>query len=237
VAAGLAVVAADLRGASPSAGDLTAAAPDAVQLRSTIGAAVACAVAGNAADFPAGDAARDAGLAAWRAAPRAGDTLAVYHPGDSATPARWTAHAVASFAPSGGACPAADPLGGGGPGSRVVVDAATPLPVHAGAGTPVRVLRHVRYAVYAAADGRLQLGFSDYRAGGGWATVQPVAGPFAEAAFRYLDGAGAEVGADDRARAARVVLTLRADAGAAPARLVPGGARDSASVATRGQDE
>jgi prepilin-type N-terminal cleavage/methylation domain-containing protein len=242
VAGALAIVAADLRAASPAAGDLTAIAPDAVQLRATIGAAVACATAGDALDSPTpSGAARAAGLVAWRSAPRAGDTLAVYHPPDGTLPGRWTSHAVASFSATGGACPAGDPLGGGGTGARIVVDAATPLSPDVGAGTAVRVLRHVRYSLYVGGDGGRQLGYADYRAGAGWATVQPVAGPFAAPAgppaFRFLDDAGAELAAPHRARTARVLLALRAESSRVPGRRTLGGAHDSAAVAVRGRDD
>ena len=180
---GLALLPADLRAASPRDGDLTAIAPDAVQLRATVAAAVACDAPDSATlDFPPAAPESRAPLASWGVAPRAGDTLVVYTPGDSARAAAWTAHAVRAFDASGGRCAgsalvaAADAAG---PRARLTVDAATPLPAGAGEGTAVRVLRHVRYTLYTAGDGRRYLGFSDYGAGTGWAGVQPVSGPYA----------------------------------------------------------
>jgi hypothetical protein len=200
VGGALALLPADLRALSPASGDVTALGPDSLQLRATIGGGVACGAVGELAlDFPPRPADGAPPLAAWRAAPRAGDSAAVYDPGDATRPAGWTLHAVAGFDEGAGFCAAPSPFAAAGPTAgvtapprhRLRLDAATPLPPHAGAGTAVRVLRHVRYKLYRAGDGAWYLGFSDYRAPGGWAVVQPVTGPHERPAGR--DGAEAPV--------------------------------------------
>lgn len=225
----LALLGDDLRGGSARAGDVTALAADSLQLRATVGAGVACAATPLTLDFPAPDPAGPA-RASWRSAPRGGDTVVVWHRGDSV--AGWSTHAVAGFDAAGGGCAAG---AAGARSARLTVDAAAALPPTVGAGAAVRVLRHVRYKLYAAADGRRYLGFTDYRAPGGWATVQPVSGPFATGAavaFRYRDAAGAAV---DLARAASLA-SVAVDLAARDARRAPADARatrDSLTVAVR----
>lgn len=239
----LALLRADLRGASPGGGDVTALAPDSIQLRVALGGGVACAGPdGLSLHFPPHGATGAPALAGWRATPRPGDSAAVYDPGDSTRPARWTLHAVAAFDTAPAPCDAPGaPVGAGAPGARFTLrlDAATPLPPHASAGTAVRLLRHVRYKLYRAGDGGWYLGFSDYRSPGGWAGMQPVSGPYdrADAAsapppFRFYDARGAEVGPAQREAVARVTVVLATRA----ARGEPA-ARDSIGVAVRGPDE
>jgi prepilin-type N-terminal cleavage/methylation domain-containing protein len=233
----LAVLPADLGALSTAALEVTAAAPDSIQLRATIGGGLACAVGALALDLPSPGVTGGTALLAWSAAPRAGDTVAVYDPGDSTRAAGWTEHAVAALDPADGAS-CADAFGGGpgvpaaASGYRLRVEPSTPLPATVGPRAPVRLVRHVRYKRYRAGDARWYLGYSDYRAPGGWATVQPVSGPYAPPGgtplFRYLDADGTPV--TDVTRIALVVVT--ATAPAANGELVA----DSLSVALRGGD-
>lgn len=255
VGGALALLPTDLRALSPASGDVTALGPDSLQLRATIGGGIACAaVGGLALDFPPRPADGTPPLASWSAAPRPGDSAAVYDPGDAVRPAGWTLHAVAGFDEGPGFCAPPSPFAGaapaGGPAApprhRLRVDPATPLPAHAGAGTAVRVLRHVRYKFYRAGDGAWYLGFTDYRAPGGWAVVQPVTGPHVRAAaaggaadaavLRYFDRGGVAVDHDRRDQLARVTVTLASPA-TAGAGQPAARAADSVAVAVRGPDE
>ena len=219
VAQALGVIVWDLRALSPRDGDVTALARDSMRFRATIGAAIACAaVPGASLDLPPIHDPAAPGLVGWSSTPRAGDTLLVHDAGDDTLAAteRWTSHAVLALDAGAGSCPAgAVSAGGAGPGYRVRVDPATPLPATVGAGTAVRFLRHVRYRLYRASDDRWYLGYADYRAGTGWATTQPVGGPYAPPRddapfFRFRDAAGGEVGDPQRADLARVTIVARA---------------------------
>lgn len=221
---GLAPLVTDLRAISPHAGDLPAgsARDSSVELRTTIGSAVVCEVAGQSVT---------AALASFVAHPEAGDTVWAYVAGD--TGQTWTplpvAAAVTLPADRTLSCPfpprASSVVGGRradrGPYALELVD----LPVGIGVGTPIRVTRPTSYSLYRSPDSRWYLGRREWVAARGrFETIQPVSGPFWSYAPRvhqtsglelhYADSAGTEVTSGSAAsdRVAQVTIVLRATA-------------------------
>jgi hypothetical protein len=223
---GLSLLPMDLRSASRPGGDLVAALDTAVQIRSTFGTSIACALPeAPQVDLPPQGLAKTA-LTMWYTQPQPGDSVLVYNenvsPGpedDLWTPARIVALAAAPAA----ACP-------GGPFTDPVLDppAAKPrwrltlaaaLPATVQVGAPVRFVRHVRYALYQAspsADG-WYLGYREM-VNGAWSAPEPIAGPFLEytaaapgVAFAYYDSVGTKLASPALGTSvSRVDLTMRA---------------------------
>jgi hypothetical protein len=200
-------------------GDLREASDSAVEVRAAVGASVACAVGaaggGSAVELAPGEVA----VGWWRVSPRAGDVALVHDAGALAGAGDdvWHERAVTAAGAGAGVC-ASGPFAAGGPASgpaggarwRLAL-AAPPLPATVGAGSPVRVVRRRRYALYQGGDGAWWLGMREWDADGAQG-VQPLAGPFASVAAGGLratvrDGAGAAVAAG-AAGAARVDVRL-----------------------------
>src|SRR5690349_4076007 len=162
-----AIVSSTLRGVSARAGDVIFASDSALEVRASIGAAVACEAAIGRVVIPA---ARDRGntLAGFESPPSAGDAADIFT-ADSAG-SGWI-HATIASTENGGHCalfPQTD-------GASVLV-LQQPLAVPAGAF--VSVARPVRMSHYRASDGLWYFGVRD------WSnenqrlnTIQPVAGP------------------------------------------------------------
>jgi hypothetical protein len=83
---------------------------------------------------------------------------------------------------------------------------------------PVRVLRQVRYRLYAAASGRWYLGYAERTPAGGWTAEEPIAGPYETATasagagigFAYFDTLGVRLAAPVAATSVgRIDLTIR----------------------------
>jgi hypothetical protein len=242
-----AVLAHELRGAAPSVGpddgaDLLEASDSAVDVRATLGASVACAVAPASGGSAVGASAVDlappaAGLAWWHAAPRAGDVALVHDPGalPGAADDVWRERAVVAADAGAGVC-AAGPFAAAAPPTAArwrLALAGPALPATVAAGAPVRVVRRRRYVLYRGGDGLWALGLREWD-GAALQAVQPIAGPFEPPARGGMraearDSAGAVVAAggpgvtrvDVRLTAARRVLHVWRDS--VRVRVRPGG--------------
>jgi type II secretory pathway pseudopilin PulG len=229
------LAAADLASLTPAAEDLVPgeARDTAIQFRAPVATGFACrGSTGNTMLFAsAGDGGVEAGIAS---PPGAGDSL-WWYPGRGAP---WTARRIIDAQIVAASCPE---LGSGvAPALRVRFGGTDTL-AH---GTPLRVTRQLRYVLYHAAGGSLQLGLREWsERARRFAPPQPVAGPFLprlatgqRTGFRYFDAEDRELlpassgaGVDVR-RVARVRLTaLRS--GQPPAPAADPGRGDSVDVA------
>jgi type II secretory pathway pseudopilin PulG len=214
----LALLGDDLRSLSPRAGDLYTIAPGAVELRATLGAAVACTIdsIGGVIVVPPDSLATGLPLTTFATAPRAGDTVLAH---DVAADT-WRPHVLVADPSRGGNCPVAS---GFTTTSAEAVRGWTlrvAPPVTSGAGTALRFVRRVRYQLYKASDARWYLGWLDCQPARAvpCATIQPVSGPYEPGGihFDWLDGAGAP--APSPAAVARIdVLAVSRGAVATPA--------------------
>lgn len=191
-AAGVAsrVLAAELRAASPDAGDLYAIGPDSVALRSTTGVGFVCAVQGTT-------------LGLWSVHGVFGtlstDSLMVFLEGDPMLRAddSWVGARILSVAGGNeGACP-------GGRPSELEVTLETDL-TGVTAGVPVRSFRPYVYRIYRGSDGLWWLG-RRLRYG----SIQPVAGPLASPEdggllLEWTEPSGGPAGGPETVVAARV---------------------------------
>jgi prepilin-type N-terminal cleavage/methylation domain-containing protein len=221
---GAAALLSDLRGLSPAAGDIPpgGARDSAIEFRATIGSAIACGFRG-----------RDlvVAFASFVAPPAPGDTAWAYR--TDTTPPTWVSLPLTGArvaAPEVVTCPllaaAADASSAGRARPRTAYSfELSELPEQAGfaALAPVRVTRPVRYSLYRAPDAAWYLGRREWSiARGGFASVQPVSGPyraysppgtgFSGLELRYFDTDQREVpsGATETGRIARAVISLRA---------------------------
>lgn len=190
------ILAAELRGVSPAAGDLYAFALDSVALRALVGFAVVCGVDGAGTSWWLRGAA-----GSFETRPR--DSVLVFVEGDATTGAddRW---ATARFAEVERAMGAACADGGA---AQLRARPERPLP-GVTAGAPLHAFRPYVYRLYPDGSGRWWLG---RRLRG--AAIQPVAGPMRPPAedglaFRGFDARGDP--ATDAAGVASVRVELRA---------------------------
>lgn len=225
---GMDVLATELMGVAPAAGDIYETGGASVVFRAPLATAILCATARPAtselvlAAFPGSIDSTDAegGPAdeSWLAV---GDSLWLHDPGADTAGASageaWRSHVVTVTASVRTTCLAPD-------STEVPTMRATVIPAVGSlleAGAPARTFRTVRYALYRAADAEWYLGFSDCRPlvrSPACAPIQPVAGPYlrdtdpsrAGLLFEYLDAAGAPT--DDRLAVVAVRITLRANA-------------------------
>jgi len=204
----------ELRAVSPTGGDVLAFADSALELRATIGTAIACdTVPGGGALALAAASGRRASLSSFTTAPQPGDVALVYAGGasDRTDDDRWISLGVADVVSSPAVCVGSPFSPPDASGSPLVIRFAAGSRVSAavGPGAFVRVRRRVRYRFYRAGTGDWYLGYSEWT-GAGFAVVQPVSGPFAAyssrgasgVSLRYFDENGAEV--VDPANAARI---------------------------------
>jgi type II secretory pathway pseudopilin PulG len=233
-----AVLAHELRGAALAAGpddgaDLREATDTAVEVRTVVGGAVACAVLPSAAGGSVVElAGAGAGVGWWSTLPRVGDVALVHDAGDpSDGDGTWRERVVVAADVAGCVAGPFDALRAPGEPRWRLTLAAPALPASVRTGAPVRVVRRRRYTLYRGGDGLWAFGMRDWDAGGP-SGVQPVAGPFAPPA----DG-GMRVVVRDRAGAA--VAPGAPDAAEVEVRFVAGGWRrdalpgDSARVRVR----
>jgi hypothetical protein len=212
----------DLRGASPSTGDIVEARDTALQLRTTIGTAIVC---GGSATSLLLASYLGPGARALTLGATTGDTLWLLVDSDSIE--QWRPARIASTRGVAGSCPA---LGAGAQlfdvGHLWAVDlrdsaAVTP-------GTFVRMTRPMRYSFYRAGDGRWYLGVHSWNAAAAqFNLVQPLAGPYASplqgrTGFRYFDERGSALAfvPVDARRIARVEAELQGEAPPASSRQV-----------------
>ena len=195
-----AVLPIELRGASPGAGDIREARDTAIELRSTIAAAVVCdTAAGSIALAPASVGAT--AYAGFLTSIASGDTAWMLARND--TLELWTAYQVASTSTAAsGACGTVGPrLSAAARGTTRVAIRLSPAPGANVTGAVVRVTRPVRYSLYRGGDGRWYLGQREWNAAAlRFNTIQPVSGPFSSAAlrglvFQYVDSAGGSLAA------------------------------------------
>ncbi|MFN2564301.1 MAG: type II secretion system protein J [Gemmatimonadaceae bacterium] len=220
---GLAALVTDLRAASPAAGDIPpgGARDSSIELRATIGTAVACEVEGSTIV---------GALTSFVTPPGAGDTAWAYVERDGAS--GWAAFPISGVSVPSGLEPSACafPAGAltvvhsrGAPGPTYSLTLAEQPPATAPSGTPFRVTRRVRYSLYRAPDGRWYLGRREWsQRQSRFETIQPVSGPYRGYAtpsgdtsgleLRYFDGDDVELpaGLSDTERIARIAITLRA---------------------------
>ena len=241
----------ELRAVAPGSGDIIAFSDSSLEIRATIGAAIACDTVpgGNAIVLAPGDLSAGA-LAAYAMAPQPGDVALVFDGGvnDAAADDRWVAADVATAASDSDRC-ATSPLASGEPASasprktasfylRFADDARLPPSVRPGAF--VRIVRRVRYRFYRAGTNEWFLGYAEWL-GTGFGIVQPVSGPFAPyrargggVSLRYFDYAGAEVTPGmESSRIARIEVAARGFARVGLSGASTGAPPDSQRVAVR----
>jgi hypothetical protein len=223
-----AILQSELRGVSPAGGDVLAFSDSALEIRATIGGAIACDTlpAGVGVDLSPVRPAPAVPLTSFATSPQPGDIALVFDQG--ATPRegddRWIASTIGSTASVPNPC-LTSPLSGAADASLNHLRlwfSGTTLPPTIGPGAFVRVLRRVRYRLYRASTGEWYLGYSEWD-GTVFGVVQPVSGPFASysrragasgLALRYFDDAGTTVTlAADAVRIARVEVVARSLAG------------------------
>ncbi len=220
------VVAAQLRGASPS--DISIASDTAIDFQLPLAEGVVCeAPSGPLVVLPPLGRAGEGARTRWRAMPEPDDAALFLNPAD-VTPGAWRRATViaATLRHDPTLCPATAGLAtayttpdmAGEPRLELTLDA---LPAGVVAGTLVRVQRRIRLVNYRAADGSGQLGLRRCPAdtAAPCASVQPAVGPLRPPAalaestgfrFTYLDSAGADLGAADPSHIAIVHVVARA---------------------------
>ena len=217
-----AILPGELRALSPSGGDVLAFSDSALDLRATIGTAIACdSVPGGDALALAPATGRRASLSWFTTAPQAGDVALVYAGGasDRADDDGWISLGVAGVVSSPAVCVGSPfaPADASGPPMIVRFGVGSRVSASVGPGAFVRLVRRVRYRFYRAGTGEWYLGYSEWT-GAGFTVVQPVSGPFAAyssrggsgVALRYFDENGVElVEPGDAARIARVRVSAR----------------------------
>ena len=219
----------ELRALSPAGGDVLAFSDSSIEIRATIGAAVACdTVPGaTAIDLAPARPTRSPPLAAFATAPQAGDIALVFdeRAPDDTSDDSWLEREVVGVALAPNVCAtsplldSADVL----PRLRLRFGPSVPLPATVRPGAFVHVLRRVHYRLYRASTGDWYLGYSEWD-GSAFAVIQPVSGPFSSYSrraantgllLRYLDADGLEVSSPlDASRIARVEVVARAGSAA-----------------------
>jgi hypothetical protein len=243
-----AILQSELRALSPAGGDVLAYSDSALEIRTTIGAAIACdtLIDGTGIDLAPARVAPAVTLAGFSTTPQAADIALVLDPGVTPGPVgeAWVGLEIASATTVANAC-LTSPL------VDAVRDATTSrlrlrfngvrVPAGVRPGAFVRVLRRARYRLYRASTGEWYLGYAEWD-GTAFGVVQPVSGPFASysrqagvsgIALRYFDEAGAELTPPtDAVRIARVEVVARAPAGVGLSQ-VPQAIVDSQAVTIR----
>jgi hypothetical protein len=238
----------ELRALSPASGDVLAFSDSALELRVTIGTAIACdTVSGGGALGLAPASGQRGSLSSFTTAPQAGDVALVYAGGatDRADDDTWISLGVADVASSTAVCigsPFAPRASASEPPLLLRFADPARVPPSVKQGAFVRLLRRVRYRFYRAGTGDWYLGYSEW-AGAGFTVVQPVSGPFAAyssrgasgIALRYVDENGVElVDPGDATRIARVLVVARGTARATLSDARP--KTDSAAVGIRARN-
>jgi hypothetical protein len=202
----------DIRGMSV-ADTVRLLADSAIEFFANVGSSIVCQTTGdNGVGLPGASSVRGNALTAFLNQPDTGD-IAVFHRDSLEGASEWERHRITGFRarPRATACPG------------FVLDLATPLSAHVGAGAPVRFIRRGRYSLYHGSDGRWYLGYRRCNAVGASAcgAIQPLSGPYREYSsnprntgllFEYFDESGSRLaqGASPFA-IARVDITARAE--------------------------
>ena len=237
----------ELRALSPVGGDVLAFSDSALEMRATIGTAVACdtVAGGRAIELAPLQVGSARALSAYTTSPQPGDIALVF---DAAAPidssiTGWTTLEIASTAPRTDVCARSriiDPAAGTAARLELRFASGGRLPSSVLPGAFVRVLRRVRYRFYRASTTQWFLGYAEWD-GTAFGAVQPVSGPYAPYApgagsglsFRYFDRSGAPITSQaDVQRIARIQISVRG----APGAGLSGGARivtDSQTITVR----
>lgn len=172
-----------LRGASPAAGDVEVLSDSAIAWRLPMGGGVACLLAPSRIVFAPDTVSGGQVLTRVPELPQAGDSawLLDEGPTDATIDDAWRGVRIAGAYRSAGAC-AGSPLLGASDAARAswVLDVSGALPASPGAGpgTPVRLTRRARFALYRSGS-ESWLGFAEWNAAtGAWNVIQPVSGPY-----------------------------------------------------------
>lgn len=178
------IIPSDLRSVSTIGGDIIEITDTSMVFWATIGQAVACVATPGSSTLhiPPLVLSNNNTLASFTMTPDDGDTVFVYHDGDTdaAGDDEWIAYGIT--APPGTSIAQCLTLVGG-------LDATVPrysfslerqlepnLPVPSGTGAPLRFVRRTRYTLFQASDDAWYLGYCSPDCVGG--TPQPIAGPF-----------------------------------------------------------
>jgi hypothetical protein len=241
-----AILQSELRGISPAGGDVVAFSDSALEMRTTIGGAIACDTlpAGAGIDLAPLRGASAVPLTSFSTTPQPGDIALVFDQGTSPGEAddRWVSGQLAGAASVSTACltsPLLDPAADAGAGRLRLRFTSGVLPSTVGPGAFVRVLRHIRYRLYRTSASEWYLGYSEWD-GSSFSVVQPVSGPFASysrragasgLALRYFDVTGAQLALPgDAPRIARVEVVARSVAGSGLSQVT---STDSQAVTVR----
>lgn len=213
----------ELRALSPASGDVLAFSDSSLEIRATIGTAIACdTVPGGGGLALAPSAFGAARLTTFTTSPQAGDLALIYDPGssDRASDDTWISRDVAAVSSAPSVCVGSPFAATGDPLARPLLirfASGSQLPSSIRPGAFVRVLRRVRYRFYLSGTD-WYLGYSEWT-GTGFSVVQPVSGPFAAysrggaggLALRYFDVAGRELlDPGEASLVARVSVVARA---------------------------
>jgi prepilin-type N-terminal cleavage/methylation domain-containing protein len=214
VSLGAAAALAEPLGLDSAAGaDLTGAGPSTLLARSTRGVGVVCGVEG-------GRVLARSGAAWWRAmrVPVGGrDSLLI---ASRELPVRWIPLPLLG-PPASGWCP------DGSPALALPTAVAPEQLAMLGSGSPLTLFEPVEIRLYSSA-GASWVGVRLVATG---EAVQPLAGPFADARFEYLDGSGAPAGSPSTVAMIRLALEGSTErAGGLGVAGIVGSQRDSASV-------
>lgn len=176
-------VAVELRGVSSSSGDIAALSDSSIVFRLPVGTGVACDITPTAIDLAPDSIASGQSLSRFRTTPQAGDTAWLLDEGSSdvSSDDMWVGVPITSAVRTTGWClgsPLLDPLRDAGlPAWRLSHSGAVPATTTA--GTPVRLTRMARFALYRGGTGDHWLGFTERQpVTGTWITIQPVSGPY-----------------------------------------------------------
>lgn len=215
------VITSDLRAISPVGDSVLVASDTAVEVYSALGASVACARSGaSQISLPPDILPSGRILTSWISAPDTGDYVAVYSDSASGAGGFWFRAKVAAFTerPVLDVCPPQLGLLTGSDiasGSRgYLIDTTQPVPAGVHRGSPVRLVRRVRYSVYRGGDGKWYLGYR--RCGSACAAIQPVSGPYDSRTvrpitIRYFARSGASLtGTGPTSDVARIEVVVRA---------------------------
>lgn len=172
-----------LRGASPPSSDVESVSDSALAWRLPMGGGVACLLAANRIVFSPDTISGGQVLARIPELPQAGDSawLLDEGPTDATIDDAWRGVRIDAAYRSAGACAGTTLLGPSDAArSSWVLDVSGFVPASpgAGAGTPVRLTRRARLALYRSGS-ESWLGFAEWNAGtGSWNVIQPVSGPY-----------------------------------------------------------
>ncbi len=219
----------DIRGMSV-ADTVRLLADSAIEFLANVGSSVVCdALGGTTVALPGLSPRRGNALTSFLTQPDTGD-IAVFHRDSIEGLSEWEAHRISRLAARTIAttCPASSRLGSQAEaavdGAGFLLELATPLSSHVGAGAPVRFLRRGRYSLYRASDGSWYLGYRRCNAvaPSTCGAIQPLSGPYRGYSsnprttgllFEYFDRAGAPLASGSPLGLARIDVTARAEGG------------------------